>query len=61
MNARTAVLGASLILICLLAYLTVSVAVKDGVTFLVVVSLVILAMLGFGVIGALTTPGDDDG
>ena len=60
MAGRSLVLGASLLLICVLAFLTVSVAVRDGVTILVVVSLVILAMLGFGVIGALTTPPGDE-
>ena len=59
MNARTLVLGASLLLICLLAFLTVSVAVRDGIDVRVVISIVILALLGFGVLGALTTPGDD--
>jgi hypothetical protein len=52
---RTLVLVGSLAMICLLAFLTVSVAIDDGVTPLVVVSGVILALLGFGVLGALTT------
>ena len=52
---RTLVLLASLAMICLLAFLTVSVAIDDGVTPLVVVSGIILALLGFGVLGALTT------
>jgi hypothetical protein len=57
---RTAALGASLALICLIAVLTVSVAVADGIDILVVVSLIVLALLGFGVLGALTsTPPDD--
>ncbi len=56
---RTLALLASLAMICLLAFLTVSVAVKDGVTPLVVVSGIILALLGFGVLGALTTPPPD--
>jgi hypothetical protein len=53
--ARTVVLAGSLVFICLLAYLTIQVAVDDGVTPLVVVSLAILALLGLGVLGALTT------
>ncbi|HET8821730.1 MAG TPA: hypothetical protein VFM57_09305 [Thermoleophilaceae bacterium] len=57
--ARTLVLLASLVMICGLAFLTVSVAVDDGVTPLVVVSGIILALLGFGVLGALTTPPPD--
>jgi hypothetical protein len=57
--ARTLVLLASLAMICLLAFLTVSVAIDDGVTPLVIVSGIILALLGFGVLGALTTPPPD--
>jgi hypothetical protein len=56
---RTLVLGASLALICLLAFLTLQVAVEDGVDVLVVVSFVVLALLAFGVLGALTTPPDE--
>ena len=59
MTARNAVLAAALAMIGLLAYLTVSVAVEHGVDVLVVVSLVVLALLGFGVLGALTTPPDE--
>jgi hypothetical protein len=57
--ARNLVLFAALALIGLLAFLTLSVAVADGVTVLVVISLVILAVLGFGVIGALTQAPDE--
>ena len=56
MTARNMALAASLVLICLLGFLTVSVAIEEGVDILVVVSLVILALLGFGVVGALTSP-----
>ena len=55
MNARNAALASALALIALLAFLTLSVAIEHGVDLLVVVSLVILALLGFGVLGALTT------
>ena len=57
--ARTFVLAASLAIICLLGFLTVTVAVEQGVDILVVVSLIVLALLGFGVLGALTTPPDE--
>jgi hypothetical protein len=60
MAARTLVLGGSLAMICLLGFLTVSVAADEGVDFLVVVSLVVLAVLAFGVLGALTSPPPDD-
>ena len=56
--ARTLILLAALALIALLAYLTVSVLIREGFDLLVLVSLVILALLGVGVIGALTAPTD---
>jgi hypothetical protein len=59
MGTRTFVLGASLVLICLLGFLTLSVAVRNGVDILVIVSLVILALLASGVIGALTAPPEE--
>jgi hypothetical protein len=57
--ARTLVLGCSLAIICLLAFLTVMVAVDDGVDILVVVSGIVLLLLGIGVLGALSTPPRD--
>jgi hypothetical protein len=57
--ARTLVLAASLGIIGLLAFLTASVAIREGIDILVVVSLIVLALLGVGVLGALTsTPPD---
>ena len=56
---RNVALGGALALIGLLAFLTLSVAIEHGVDILVVVSIVILAVLGFGVVGALTTPPDE--
>ena len=60
MTGRTAALLASLAMIALLASLTIKVVIDDGFTLLVGVSLVIVALLGFGVIGALTTPPPPD-
>ena len=57
--ARNVVLVACLALIGLLAFLTLSVMLREGIDILVVISLVVLALLGFGVLGALTTPPDD--
>ena len=57
--ARTLVLGCSLVIICLLAFLTIQVAVREGVDILVVVSIIVLVLLGFGVLGALSTPPPD--
>ena len=56
---RALVLVGSLAIIGLLAFLTVTVAVEEGVDVLVVVSLIVLALLAFGVLGALTTPPSD--
>ena len=57
--ARTLVLGGSLAIICILAFLTISVAVEHGIDILVVVSIVVLALLGIGVLGALSSPPPD--
>ena len=59
MSARTAALAASLGLIGLLAYLTIRVMMNDGFTPIVALSLLILALLGFGVLGALTAPPEE--
>jgi hypothetical protein len=56
---RTLVLLGSLAIISLLAFLTITVAIEEGVDILVVVSFIVLALLGFGVLGALTTPPSD--
>jgi hypothetical protein len=56
---RMLVLLGSLGIISLLAFLTVTVAVEEGVDILVVVSLIVLVLLAFGVLGALTTPPSD--
>ena len=53
MNARAATLALVLVFIAGLAVLTVASAVRDGVTMLTVVSLLMLALLCSGVIGAL--------
>ena len=60
MNARNFVLAGSLVMICLLGFLTVAVLVERGIDILVVVSLFVLALLGFGVLGALTSPPPDE-
>ncbi len=57
--ARMLVLLASLSIICLLAFLTVSVALREGIDVLVVLSLIVLALLGFGVLGALSSSPPD--
>jgi hypothetical protein len=57
--ARTLVLAGSLVIICLLGFLTLSVALREGIDILVVLSVGILLLLGFGVLGALTSPPSD--
>lgn len=56
---RDLVLVASLALIALLGFLTISVAIDEGIDILVVISIVVLALLGFGVLGALTHKPDE--
>jgi hypothetical protein len=50
------VLAAAFLLVTLLAGLTVYVAIRNGPDVLTVLSLMILAMLGFGIFGALREP-----
>jgi len=57
--ARNAALAGALVIIALLAYLTLSVVIREGFDILVVASMLILAMLGFGVLGALTSSSDE--
>jgi hypothetical protein len=57
--ARTLVLLGSLAIISLLGFLTLTVAVEEGIDVLVVLSLIVLALLAFGVLGALTSPPPD--
>jgi len=55
---RTLALGAALAMILVLMFLTLSVAFQHGVDVLVVVSFVLLAILGFGVLGAIWSADD---
>jgi hypothetical protein len=55
---RTLALGAALAMILILLFLTLSVAFQQGVDVLVVVSFVVLAILGFGVLGAIWSAND---
>ena len=52
--ARTAVLAGTLAIILLLGGLTIAAAIEGGISVLgVLVTLFVLALLGFGVLGAL--------
>jgi hypothetical protein len=53
---RQLVLLAALAMIALLAFLTLDVAAREGVDVLTVLSIVVLAMFGFGIVGALRHP-----
>jgi hypothetical protein len=59
MPGRRLALTAALTLIAVLTFLTVALMVQDGVNARTVVSLLVLALIGFGVLGALNQPPDD--
>jgi hypothetical protein len=56
MSGRPIALGGSLALVALLGALTIDVMVRTGFDILVGISLAIVAMVGFGVVGALLNP-----
>jgi len=53
---KTAVLAAALAMIAALGGLTIVVAVRNGPDPLTVLSLLVVALLGFGILGALRNP-----
>ena len=59
MGARSLVLGVALLFTVALGALTLSVALRQGVDILVVVSVVILGLFTFGIVGALLHPPDE--
>ena len=59
MRGRSLVLAAVLGFIGVLSALTIAAMVQDGPDVLTVVSIVILAMFAFGVVGALNQPPDE--
>ena len=59
MRTTQAVLVLALALIAFFAYLTVRVMIDQGFDVLVGISLIVLAILGFGVLGALGSSTDD--
>jgi hypothetical protein len=56
MTARTVILGAALLFVVILASLTVVAVIYGGVNVLTLVTLLVLALLGFGIGGALLGP-----
>ena len=59
MSPTQGVLVLALGVIAFLAYLTVRVILNDGVDVLVLLSLIVLGILGFGVLGALGSSSDE--
>lgn len=60
MVARTAILGAALLFIGILASLTVYVTVTSGFSALIFVALLVLGMFATGIVGALRHPPPED-
>ncbi|MDQ4042044.1 MAG: hypothetical protein M3141_09895 [Actinomycetota bacterium] len=56
MQARGIILGVVLVFIVALGALTIEVAIDEGVDVLTALSLLVLALFGFGIVGALRHP-----
>jgi hypothetical protein len=56
MSGRTVALGGTLVMVLLLGVLTIDVMIRTGFDILVAISLAIVGMVGFGVLGALFNP-----
>jgi heme/copper-type cytochrome/quinol oxidase subunit 4 len=56
MGARTVVLALALVFIGLLSFLTLTAAINEGINVLTGISVLILAMFAFGIVGALREP-----
>jgi hypothetical protein len=54
--ARSIILIAALAFIVLLGALTILTAIRHGVDILVAISALVLALFGFGIVGALLNP-----
>jgi formate hydrogenlyase subunit 3/multisubunit Na+/H+ antiporter MnhD subunit len=59
LSGRTFALVAVATVIGVIGLLTIALLVNEGISARVVLSLVILAIFGFGVVGALTPPPDE--
>jgi hypothetical protein len=57
---QSVILAAALAFVVLLAALTVSVTVEHGFDFITVLSLVVLALIGVGVLGAMLNQPPDE-
>jgi hypothetical protein len=56
MQVRQLILGVVLVFIMGLGFLTIQVAVTEGFDVLTALSLLVLALFGFGIVGALRHP-----
>jgi len=59
MKGRNVALGGTLALVLLLGGLTIDVMLKSGFDVLVLISLAIVGMVGYGVLGALLNPPEE--
>jgi hypothetical protein len=59
MVGRNVALVGTLLFVILLAVLTLDVMIRTGIDVLVLISLTILALVGFGVLGALLNPPEE--
>lgn len=59
MKGRRLALVSVLLVIAVLTYLTVRLAISEGPSARVFISLALLALFGFGVVGALTEKNDE--
>jgi ribose/xylose/arabinose/galactoside ABC-type transport system permease subunit len=57
---QSAILAVALAFVILLAGLTISVTIEQGFDVLTVLSLLVLALIGFGVLGALLNQPPDE-
>jgi hypothetical protein len=57
---QSAILAVALVFVILLAGLTISVTIEQGFDVLTVLSLLVLALIGFGVLGALLNHPPDE-
>jgi hypothetical protein len=56
---RTAILGAAVAFVAVLLALTIHALIQGGPDILTVLSVLVLALFGFGIVGALRHPPDE--
>ena len=58
MSARTVITGVALVFVCVMAFTTVYVLLTEGPDVISLIGVVVVALLGFGIFGALSEPPD---